>query len=100
MNVSTSKARFYYETKLRARISQSWLADDTADTPLKNTHTHTHCKWMEWEGGRPARSVHAESDLTLSLPGATQPELIGAGDLRTRKRRTTGTWTARTKGAK
>lgn len=50
VNVSTSKARFYYETKLRAHISQSRLADDTADTPLKNTHTHT--VQMDGVGGR------------------------------------------------
>lgn len=62
------------------------LADGTA--PLK---THSKNGWKRREvGGREACSVHAESDLTRSLPDgkASLSLLAGAGDISTLKNHT------------
>lgn len=50
--------------------------------PPINTRTHTVKMdgWREGEGGREACSVHAESDLTLSLPDGKSSVVTEAGD--------------------
>lgn len=53
-------------------------ADGTA--PYKHANTHSKNGWMERREGREACSVHAESDLTLSLPDGKSSVVTEAGD--------------------